>query len=202
MFYQVIFWDNFLRNKCTINYLSNRIGTQNNTKRHIIDIALTFLLNDKVGSDQSLHVDEVEPAECLGHTGDDGPVALSIVVQLEQRRRHQLVVPGHGEVGLLWELDQEQLPVLLGLGDVRRDVGVLGWLEVWSPPVPDGVLDHPLGGRAVRPAQGAGHQPLESLHLVLARLQLPAGQLEERRPQLEQQDVRQAMLVDQQQPKW
>ena len=81
------------------------------------------------------HVDEVEPGEGLRQAGDDGAVALGVVVELEKRRRHQLVVPGHREVGLLLQLDQEQLAVLPGPRDVGRDVGVLGRLEVWSPPV-------------------------------------------------------------------
>ena len=82
-----------------------------------------------------LHVDKVEAAECLGQAGDDRPVALAVVVQLEQRRRHQLVVAGHSEVGLLLQLDEEELAVLLGLGDVGRDVGILRRLKVGTPPV-------------------------------------------------------------------
>ena len=94
-------------------------------------------------------VDEAESAERLREGGDDGSVALRVVVELEERRGHQLVVLGHGEVGLLLELHQEQLVVLIGLGDVWRDVGVLGRLEVGPPPVSDGVLDDPLRGAGV-----------------------------------------------------
>ena len=63
-----------------------------------------------------LHVDKVEAAECLGQAGDDRPVALAVVVQLEQRRRHQLVVAGHSEVGLLLQLDEEERRILRSLG--------------------------------------------------------------------------------------
>ena len=94
-------------------------------------------------------VDEAESAERLREGGDDGSVALRVVVELEERRGHQFVVLGHGEVGLLLELHQEQLVVLIGLGDVWRDVGVLGRLEVGPPPVSDGVLDDPLRGASV-----------------------------------------------------
>ena len=78
---------------------------------------------------------------------------LSVVIQLKQRGRHQLVVPEnnelnknkwtklsdnnqpwHSEVSLLLELDQEQLAVFLGLRDVGRNVRVLGRLEVRPPP--------------------------------------------------------------------
>ena len=42
-----------------------------------------------------LHVDEGEPAESLRQTRDDGPVTLRVVIQLEEWRGHQLVVPGY-----------------------------------------------------------------------------------------------------------
>lgn len=43
-----------------------------------------------------------------------------------------------------------------------------------------------------------GQQTFQSLHLVLARVQLSAGQLEEGRAQLQQQHVWQSVFVDQQ----
>ena len=48
-----------------------------------------------------LHVDEVESTESLRQAGDDGTVALRVVVQLEERGGHQLVVARHREIGLL-----------------------------------------------------------------------------------------------------
>ena len=39
--------------------------------------------------------------------------------------------------------------MLLGLGDVRGYVGVLGWLKVRSPPVPNGVLYGPVSGNVI-----------------------------------------------------
>lgn len=53
------------------------------------------------------NVYEVEVAEYLREAGDDGAVASCIVVQLKEGRGHQLVVPGHGEQGLLGQGHQE-----------------------------------------------------------------------------------------------
>ena len=111
------------------------------------------------------HVDEVEPAKCLGQAGYDGSVALGIVIQLEQGGSHQLVVAGHGEVGLLIELHHSQLAVLLGLGDVRGYVGVLGWLKIRAPPVPNGVLYGPVSGCSIRTTKSLCHQPSQTLNL-------------------------------------
>ena len=82
-----------------------------------------------------LDVDEVEATEDLREAGNDRAVASRVVVQLKQRSRHQLVVAGHGEEGLLWELEEEESLVLFWSGAVCRDVGILGSLEVGSPPV-------------------------------------------------------------------
>merc|ERR1719266_468949 len=57
------------------------------------------------------HVDDVEAAEGLWQTRDDGAVPLGVIVELEQRRGHQLVVAGHREIRLLLQLHREQLPV-------------------------------------------------------------------------------------------
>ena len=77
-------------------------------------------LNDNVSSNQDivattppcrrrqacrLHVDEVESAEGLRQAGDDGSVALGVVVQLEQWGRHQLVVTGHRKIGFLLKVN-------------------------------------------------------------------------------------------------
>lgn len=55
---------------------------------------------------------------------------------------------------LFLELHQEEPLVLLGLGDVRRDVRVLRRLEVGPPPVADDVLHKPVLFDAVQPAEG------------------------------------------------
>ena len=160
------------------------------------------------------HVDEVEPAQCLRQAGDDGSIPLGIVIKLEQGGGHQLVVAGHGKVGLLVELHQEQLAVLLGLGDVRRYVGVLGWLKVWSPPVAYGVLYGPVSGGTIRTTKSLCHQPSQTINLhkilifniisttftnlILSRVQFSSWQLEESCSKLEQEDVRKAMLMDKQ----
>lgn len=48
-----------------------------------------------------LHIDEVESAEGLGQTGDDGSIALRIVIEFKQWSRHQLVVPRYSKIRLL-----------------------------------------------------------------------------------------------------
>jgi hypothetical protein len=160
------------------------------------------------------HVDKVEPAECLRQAGDDGPVPLGIVIQLEQGGGHQLVVAGHSEVGLLVELHQEQLAVLLGLGDVRWYVRVLCRLKVRSPPVSNRVLNSPVCGCPVRPAKSFCHQPSHSLnlqlsgnyksfnsffiHLILARVKFSTRQLKKCCSQLEQEDMGKTVLMDKQ----
>jgi len=93
--------------------------------------------------------------------------------------------------------------MLLGLGDVGRDVGVLCRLEIWPPPVSYCVFDDPLsgwGGRvwSVLASQGVCHDPLETLDVVFAWVQLTSGQLEESRSELEKEDVGKTMLVDKQ----
>ena len=57
--------------------------------------------------------------------------------------------------------------MLLGLGDVRGDVGILGRLKVRPPPIPNRVLDGPLGGCPVSPTQRLSHQPLQALDLKI-----------------------------------
>ena len=101
------------------------------------------------------HVDEVEPSQGLRETRNNGSVALGVVVQLEEGGGHQLVVPGHSEVGFLLQLHQEQLPVLFRLGDVGRNVGVLSRLKVGPPPVANCVLNGPVcGWRTIGSPQG------------------------------------------------
>eukprot|EP00958_Prasinococcus_capsulatus_P027778 scaffold5847_cov417-Prasinococcus_capsulatus_cf.AAC.2 len=76
----------------------------------------------------------VEPGEFLRDGGDDGPVALHVVVQLEERHGEQLQVPRNREGSLLWKGNDEELLALLWLGDVRRDVRVQHRFKVWPPP--------------------------------------------------------------------
>jgi len=45
---------------------------------------------------------------------------------------------------LFMQLNEKEPLVFLGLGDVRRNVRILRWLEVRPPPVSNGVLDNPL----------------------------------------------------------
>ena len=129
-----------------------------------------MILSYSFPSPPSSHVDEVEPAECLWQTGDDGSVPLGIVIQLEQGGGHQLVVARHGEVSLLVELYEEELAVFLRLGDVGRYVGVLGRLEVRSPPVANSVLYGPVCGCPVTAAKSLRHQPTQTLHLEQEKL--------------------------------
>lgn len=91
-----------------------------------------------------LDVNEVEAAEDLGQAGYHWAIASRVVIELKQWGSHQLVVPGHGEESLLRQLDKEQSLVLLGPSAVGGDVGVLGGLEVGSPPVGHHVLHRPL----------------------------------------------------------
>jgi hypothetical protein len=80
---------------------------------------------------------------------------------------------------------------------VRRNVRILRRLEVGAPPVAEGVLHLPVGRGGRLATERLEEQALEPARLVLAGLQLAAGQLEEGGAELEQEDVRQTVLVDQ-----
>ena len=133
-----------------------------------------------------LDVNEVEAAEDLRQAGYHWAVASRVVIELKQWGSHQLVVPGHGEESLLRQLYKEQSLVLLGPSAVGGDVGILGGLEVGSPPVGHHILHRPLclhllGGKTmlshtythslpapahpVLPAQSVVHNPEHPVHL-------------------------------------
>ncbi len=92
-----------------------------------------------------LHVDEAEASEGLRQTRNDRSVALRVIVEFEKRRGHQFVVSGDGEKRLFLQLDEEKLPMLLRLRDVRRNVRILGRLEIRPPPISNGILNGPNG---------------------------------------------------------
>ncbi len=97
-----------------------------------------------VKQDAFLHVDKTETTQCLRQGGDDGAVALGVIEELKEGRGDELVVARYGKVRLLRQLNHEELSVFLGLGDMRWNVGILGWLKVWPPPVPDCVFNDPF----------------------------------------------------------
>ena len=82
-----------------------------------------------------LNINEMKPTKYLRQTGYDRTVASRVVVELKERSGYQLVVPWNGEESLLWERDEEETLVLLGVGAVSGFVGILRSLEVRPPPV-------------------------------------------------------------------
>ena len=115
----------------------------------------------------------------MWQAGDHGPIAGGIVVQLKQWCGDQLIVSRNGKESLLGQLHNEQFLVLLGPGNVRRDIGILGGLEIRPPPVGDDVANSPLCRHAVFPPEGIVDDAEHALLLVLAWVELPTGQLEE-----------------------
>merc|ERR1719319_654344 len=153
-------------------------GNSRNIALHLYRYSTYITNQNTLNFSLALHVNKVESPEGLWEGRDDRAVALGVVVQLEQGSRHQLVVTRHSKVSLLLQLNKEQLLVLLRL----RDVGGLGWLEVGTPPVPDGVLNLPavvVADDTVCPSQRLRHDPLEGVDLILARSDLPPRKLEE-----------------------
>jgi hypothetical protein len=68
---------------------------------------------------------ERESTQCLRQRRNRRSIPRRVVVQLEQRYREQLHIRRDGELRALLEENEEDLLVLLRLGDVGRNVGVL-----------------------------------------------------------------------------
>ena len=127
-------------------FCTKKLDTRNTNSKKVVskpvsgnqkvyELKIKMRVVSVVGKVPLFGVDESESPEGLRQGRNDWSVSLRVVIEFEQRRCHQLVVLGHREVSLFLELHQEQFPVLFGLGDVGRDVGVLGRLEIWPPPV-------------------------------------------------------------------
>lgn len=82
-----------------------------------------------------LDVYEVKSTEYLWQARYNRPIASRVVVEFKEGSCHQLVVSRHREEGFLRQGDQKETFVLLGVGAVSWLVGILGSLEVGTPPV-------------------------------------------------------------------
>ena len=91
-----------------------------------------------------LHVDKTETSQRLWQGGDDGAVSLGVIEELKEGCGDEFVIARHGKVRLLRQLNHEELAVLLRLGDVGWNVGILCRLKIWPPPISDCIFYDPL----------------------------------------------------------
>lgn len=81
------------------------------------------------------HEIEVEARQHLWQGGNHRAKGLSIIKETEQRYSNELPVIGHTEFTSLWHVKEEDLPGLLGLGDMWGAVWVKIRFEVDAKPL-------------------------------------------------------------------